>query len=303
MELTGIIVGLLIAAGALAAGAGAIAHRWAAGHGDFLQAAGARLSRSRPGPIQPGPIQPGPAQPGPAQPGDAGHDRPPAAAARERNQGMVALLLLTGLAVIMLAAIALGKLVDDVTEGHGVAVIDHPIARFVAAHREPALTSFMRGVSAVGGPAGLVVLALVAGVLLGVAWRSWAPGVMLAVTAAGVVGLTVAFKAALSLARPPQAQAVAAADGYGFPSGHAAAAAAVCAAIAWLLTLRLPSWRHRTAVWVVAAMLAALVGLSRVYLGVHWVTDVLGGWAFGLLWAAVVVTGWAAAGHLSGLRR
>ena len=281
MELTGIIAVLLIAAGALAAAAGAIAHHWAAGHDDFLQAAGARLSRSR----------------------GAGPQHQPAATGRERGQGMVALLLLTGLAAIMLTAVALGKLVDDVTDGDGVAVIDHPVARFVAAHREPALTSFMRGVSAIGGPVGMVVLALAAGVVLGVAWRSWAPVAMLAVTAAGVIGLTVAFKAALGRPRPPMAQAVAAADGYGFPSGHAAAAAAVCAAIAWLLTLRLPSWRARTAVWVVAAMLAALVGLSRVYLGVHWFTDVLGGWVFGLLWAAVVAAGWAASGRLSGLRR
>ncbi len=286
MELTGIIAGLLIAAGALAAGAGAIAHHWAVGHDHFLQAAGVRLSRSRQEPARGAP-----------------HERQPADTGREQSQGIVALLLLTGLAVIMLAAIALGKLVDDVTDGHGVAVIDHPIAYFVAAHRVPALTSFMRGVSAVGGPPGMVVLALVAGVLLGVTWRSWAPVAMLAVTAAGVIGLTAAFKAALSLPRPPLAQAVAAADGYGFPSGHAAAAAAACAAIAWLGTLRLASWRARTAVWVVAAMLAALVGISRVYLGVHWFTDVLGGWLFGILWAAVVMTSWAASGRLSELRR
>jgi undecaprenyl-diphosphatase len=53
------------------------------------------------------------------------------------------------------------------------------------------------------------------------------------------------------------------------------------------------SWRARTSVWAAAAVLAALVGISRVYLGVHWATDVIGGWVFGILWLAVVASGWA----------
>jgi undecaprenyl-diphosphatase len=179
-------------------------------------------------------------------------------------------------------------LVDDVTDGDGVTAVDHPVAGFVAAHRAAALTSVMKAVSVVGGPAGMAVLALAAGLLLGVVWRWWAPAVVLAVTAAGIFGLTVVFKAALGRARPPLAQAVAAADGYGFPSGHA-----------WLCSLRMRSWRGRIAVWAAAAMLAALVGISRVYLGVHWVSDVIGGWIFGILWMAVVVSGWATFGHLT----
>jgi undecaprenyl-diphosphatase len=169
----------------------------------------------------------------------------------------LALTLVLGLAVVVLAGLGVGALVDDVTEGDGVAMLDHPVARFVAAHRSAALTSVMKAVSVVGGPAGMTVVALAAGLLLGALWRSRTPVVVLAVTAAGILGLTAAFKAALGRARPSHALAVATAPGHSFPSGHAAAAAAVCGALAWLCSLRIRSWWGRIAVWAGGAMLAA----------------------------------------------
>jgi membrane-associated phospholipid phosphatase len=57
------------------------------------------------------------------------------------------------------------------------------------------------------------------------------------------------------------------------------------------------SQRGRFLVWAAAAMPTALVGISGVYLGVHWTTDVIGGWIFGILWRAVLVSGWATFGH------
>jgi undecaprenyl-diphosphatase len=201
------------------------------------------------------------------------------------------------LAAIALAAVGLGTLVDNVTDGDGIAVLDHPVARFVTAHRAPALTPAMKAISAAASPAGMTVCALIVGVLLSIVWRSWTPVMALAATAAGAIGLTIVLKEALARPRPPLVHAVATAGGYGFPSAHAAAAAAVCGAAAWLCSVRLRSWRARVAIWAVAAMLAALVGISRVYLGVHWATDVIGGWIFGILWLAVVVSAWAGIGR------
>jgi membrane-associated phospholipid phosphatase len=77
----------------------------------------------------------------------------------------------------------------------------------------------------------------------------------------------------------------------------------VCGAAAWLCSIRIRSWPTRVAVWAAAAMLAALVGISRVYLGVHWATDVIGGWIFGIMWLAVVAGSWACLAHLPAPRR
>jgi membrane-associated phospholipid phosphatase len=278
VELAAIVAGLLITVGGLVALAGIGLHVWVTGH------------ESRPD-VAPRRAGMWPGRPGrQARTADGGHTPPASGLA---GGSALALTLILGLAALALAAAGLGTLVDNVTDGDGIAVLDHPVARFVTAHRAPALTPAMKVVSAAAGPAGMTVCALILGVLLSVVWRSWTPVAALAATAAGVIGLTIAFKEALARPRPPLAYAVAAADGYGFPSAHAAAAAAVCGATAWLCGARMRSWRARVAVWAVAAMLAALVGISRVYLGVHWATDVIGGWIFGILWLAVVVSGWA----------
>jgi undecaprenyl-diphosphatase len=267
VELAAIVAGLLLAFGGLVVLAGTGLHTWRARRENGLTLAGHRACAlaARLG-LRCQARQYGMAD-GPEGPGTG------------RAEGSaLALTLVLGLAAVALAAAGLGTLVDNVTDGDGIAVLDHPIARFVAAHRAPALTSVMKMVSAAAGPAGMTVCVLIAGVLLSVAWRAWTPVVILAATAAGAIGLTIVFKAALARPRPPLLHAAAAADGYGFPSAHAAAAAAVCGAAAWQCSIRIRSWRARVSIWAVAAMLAALVGISRVYLGVHWATDVIGGW-------------------------
>ena len=77
-----------------------------------------------------------------------------------------------GLSVTALAAALTGTVVEDVTDGDGVAVLDRPVAAFVAAHRSGALTVVMGAVSAAGGPVVLAVVTAAGGVLLGMLWRS-----------------------------------------------------------------------------------------------------------------------------------
>lgn len=146
-----------------------------------------------------------------------------------------------GLSVIGLAAAVTGTVVEDVTNGDGVAVLDRPVAAFVAARRTGALTVVMRDVSAAGGPVVLAAVTAAAGVLLAILRRHWGPAVAVAVTVTGSAVLTAVFKQALGRPRPPLAGAVAAADGYAFPSAHAAVAAAAFGVLAYLCAAGLRS--------------------------------------------------------------
>jgi membrane-associated phospholipid phosphatase len=207
--------------------------------------------------------------------------------------GYLALSLVAGMAVTMAAAVITGKLVENVTAGDGLAVVDHPAAAFISGHRSGALTTVMRMASAVGSPAVVTSGALAVGVVIWVTRHTWVPLLLMAVTSAGSAALAAVFKDVLGRPRPPAANAIAAAGGYGFPSGHALTAAAVLGILAVICAHWLPRRRAQAVVWPAAAMTAALIGVSRVYLGVHWITDVLGGWIFGIMWLAVVLTAWA----------
>jgi len=83
--------------------------------------------------------------------------------------------------------------------------------------------------------------------------------------------------------------------GYGFPSSHATVIIAFGAAIWYLFSLRPRetwggSWRAKARVGLAAVVVALLVGLDRVYLGVHYPSEVLGGWALGGVWASICLT-------------
>ena len=84
--------------------------------------------------------------------------------------------------------------------------------------------------------------------------------------------------------RPPLFDWAGTAGGFAFPSGHTTAATLGAGMLAWALTRHLTGRRAHVAVWIIAAGYALTVGLTRWWLGVHWPTDVLGGWLFASSW-------------------
>ncbi|GGM98186.1 undecaprenyl-diphosphatase [Actinoplanes campanulatus] len=148
-----------------------------------------------------------------------------------------------------------------------------------------AVVAVLQQVSSFGGRGVLVPLVVLLAALLLVRRRP-RPAIYLLVTGAGALILDPSLKALIGRLRPVVEVPVASAPGNSFPSGHALGSMVVYGMIVLVL---LPAVRRRWRPWFIglAAVLVAAVGFTRIALGVHFLSDVLGGWMLGLAWISV----------------
>src|ERR671914_2081168 len=154
----------------------------------------------------------------------------------------------------------------------------------------PGLTRFMIVVSRFGGPSWLVPI----GIALALAFliHGWRRGALLIiVTLSGAGLLNTLLKQSFARTRPEAFFDYPLPLSQSFPSGHAIFAASVFGGLAVLLSDRIRNKSLQVLVWVVALALILLVGTSRVYLGVHYPSDVLAGYAVAVFWVAGVALG------------
>jgi membrane-associated phospholipid phosphatase len=114
----------------------------------------------------------------------------------------------------------------------------------------------------------------------------WGTSAMIAAGAGAAIGARLVLSLVVQRPRPPQLDWATQAGGFAFPSGHTNAATIGAGVLAWAVARHLPRGRARTAVWAAAVTYAGAVGLTRIWLGVHWPLDVVGGWLFGAGWLA-----------------
>jgi len=135
--------------------------------------------------------------------------------------------------------------------------------------------------------------ALVATVLaVLIARRRFRWAAYLGITAVGGALLNQLLKSHFVRQRPDLNVAVLGANGYSFPSGHAMSATIILGALAYLAARSARKWKHKSAALAALATLALAIGTSRLYLGVHWASDVGAGFAAGLLWVTATTTGY-----------
>jgi membrane-associated phospholipid phosphatase len=198
---------------------------------------------------------------------------------------------------LTIAWIALVVWVNESTPG--VPRLDSQLHAWALDHRTDVTLQAARVISWFGQTSVTLPLVVLGGLAATASTRRFgrvrAAALLLVMGALGT-GVGLEINRVVARVRPPSVDWGGAAGGFALPSGHTTAATMAAGLIAWSITRRLASRRARAAVWVAAAVWAGAVGWSRVWLGVHWPTDVLCGWLFAgsflLAARAVQLTWW-----------
>ena len=190
-----------------------------------------------------------------------------------------------------MALVVFGWLADQVF--HRATIhFDAVVRDAVHSVASPALTWFFRIVTQFGSELFLVPFGAF------VVWRLAAAGrqhaaILFAVAAAGGEALDYLLKLLFRRTRPQVFFGLSAPHTYSFPSGHSMLSACFFGVLAALLTTRMASYGQKLAVWAAAVAATCVIGLSRIYLGVHYPSDVLAGYAAAVIWVFSVRAGYA----------
>ncbi|AEA26972.1 phosphatase PAP2 family protein [Pseudonocardia benzenivorans] len=173
---------------------------------------------------------------------------------------------------------------------HGLGPLgpDTVVLTWIMQERSAAATTAMSVVSAAGGTLGMVVVAVATCAVL--LWQRRIRAAAVVVVALGGAGvLVVVVKNLVARPRPPQSWQLAAESSYSLPSGHALSSTVVLGIVAAVVVTRTTRTLIRWTTVALAAGAVAAIGVSRLYLGVHWPSDVLDGWLLGGAWLTVCV--------------
>jgi undecaprenyl-diphosphatase len=197
--------------------------------------------------------------------------------------------LLTGAALLIVGFLVFAKLASGLL-GQKLAHFDHTISSWIITLRAGWLHPPMTWITNIASAWGIIPAALIL-IMLGIVLRRRAIDIVgLAVSVLGGWGLSEFFKALYHRTRPPEPW-LTDAPGYSFPSGHSLISLSLYGYLAYfILRHTRPSLKRNLLVLVLLAI-PFFVGISRIYLGVHFPSDVLGGWALAAAWVGVCVIG------------
>jgi len=223
---------------------------------------------------------------------------PPPPVATSRRAALV-LRLGIGALLLIVAAALFGAIAEDVVSGDRLTALDAEIAQWLHRRTEMPLTRVVLVVTDLQSTVAIACYAAIAGVWFA-ACRQWREFTTVAVAVGGGLLLNVLMKHAFQRARPTFDQPLLTLASYSFPSGHVAASTVFYGLlVAWIFG------RTRRVLWRVLAVAAALamivlVAFTRMYLGLHYLSDVVAAFAEGVAWLAICFSALAAYWHRRG---
>jgi membrane-associated phospholipid phosphatase len=204
-------------------------------------------------------------------------------------RGLTGAHLAAGILAFATMTLVLVGISEDVISHEPLTVADAQISTWLHAHRSPCLTSAMRVATSFG--ATLTVTCISVSLALYLLWRRhrhWLAALVLSVPGGAL--LNILLKYAVHRPRPHFDDPILTLTGYSFPSGHTMMASVLYGGVAAYVLAHTSDWRWRVLTIVSASVMIALVGFSRVYLGAHYLSDVLGAMAEGLAWLSLCLT-------------
>jgi membrane-associated phospholipid phosphatase len=205
---------------------------------------------------------------------------------KKRLLEFLSLSLALGIIAAAGSLIFLAWLTDEVLEGE-TRHFDEVTRAAVHQFASPTLTATMRGISFIGSSFFLTTATVTMFIwFLTHRWRR--EGWLLGITMLGAAILNTTLKLTFQRPRPAPFFNLMAPESYSFPSGHSLASFCFFGALAIIFTARIDNRKINFFIWAISALLVLLIGLSRIYLGVHYTTDVLAGYAAALIWISVI---------------
>jgi membrane-associated phospholipid phosphatase len=234
----------------------------------------------------------GPPARGPLDPSPGDRETALAARWRRLRDGVPSVLYLLGWALALaVVLVALGWLLAKVVHDDGIGRADSSLSRWLEHRRTDQLNDVTAYLTEAGGTLTIAILAVLAVATTAMVWRRWREPMLVAVAVTGEVGIFLLVTMLVDRERPPVKQLDDAPPTSSFPSGHTAAAIGLYGALAVLANARARSALVRGLFLTIAVVVPLLVAASRLYRGMHYLTDVLGGVLLGTAWLYAAVHG------------
>ena len=203
------------------------------------------------------------------------------------NQFTPGIFLLGALIVVMAALIVFGWIAEEVAEG-GTKQFDATIRNAIHSHASPALTEAMQLFSFLGSAGWVIGFGLIV-VCLSPYFQRRRMAAFLVIAMIGASVLDSVLKLAFHRTRPLAFYGTSPSS-FSFPSGHALGSFCFYGILAAVLADRMAGRKLKITIWIFAAFLVGMIGLSRIYLGVHYPSDVIAGYLAGGVWVTAVAT-------------